>query len=59
MVAEGYPIYGAASDFPYGAVIGAVRGLRDSNDKLFREAGLTVHYNTETLHSVLVAPPLK
>lgn len=53
-VREGDAVYAAADGMPYGAPVGFLRNLRDSGDKVFRQAILSVPYNVGGLDQVTV-----
>lgn len=58
-VGEGDGVYAAANGMPYGAPIGSLRNLRDSGDKVFREATLSVPYNSAGLEELSIIPSSK
>lgn len=58
-VEEGDEVYAAADGMPYGTVIGSLRGLHDSGDKVFREASLSVPYNAGSLEELTIIPSSK
>lgn len=58
-IGEGDGVYAVADGMPYGAPIGSLRSLRDSGDKVFREATLAVPYNVAALKEVTIIPSSK
>jgi cell shape-determining protein MreC len=55
-VSEGDKVYAAASGMPYGTPLGALRGLHDAGDKVFRSATLSVPYNIASLKELTITP---
>ncbi|MEK7188126.1 MAG: rod shape-determining protein MreC [Patescibacteria group bacterium] len=53
-LSPGDVVLGTASDFPYGIMLGRVKDIRPSSDKLFKEAGLELPYDVSRLVAVAV-----
>lgn len=49
-------VYSAGETLPYGSELGALQGLTDSANTLFREGGLKVFYNPAAMNEVTIVP---
>lgn len=58
-VSEGDVVYAAANGMPYGISIGSLQGLHDSEDRVFREAVLSVPYAAGDLEELTIVPSSK
>jgi cell shape-determining protein MreC len=55
-VGENDEVYVAGAEFPYGAVVGSLRDLRNTADNIYRAATLRVFYNPASLNFVTLVP---